>query len=89
VEIKETKLKAFQYKILYFLIPCNLYLRRIGKSATDKCDKCGNLDDIKHYLAGCPETEQIWSQLSRWWSEMVGKELTITERDIMLGMGPR
>jgi hypothetical protein len=89
VEIKETKLKAFQYKILYFLIPCNLYLKRIGKSVTDKCDKCNMLDDIKHYLAGCVDTKRIWVQLSRWWSEITGQEIQISERDIILGLGPR
>jgi hypothetical protein len=89
VEIKETKLKAFQYKIIFFLIPCNLYLKRIGKSATDRCGKCNMLDDIKHYLAGCAETLRIWSQLSRWWSEMIGQEIQISEKDIILGLGLR
>jgi hypothetical protein len=37
VEIKDTKLKAFQFKILNNLLPYNLYLSRIGKSKTIKC----------------------------------------------------
>jgi hypothetical protein len=41
--IQDTKLKAFQFKILYNLVPCNLYLKRIGKSDSDKCPKCNQL----------------------------------------------
>jgi hypothetical protein len=30
-EIRDTKIRAFQYKLLYTLTPCNLYLKRIKK----------------------------------------------------------
>ena len=43
--IQYTKLKSFQFKIINNLIPCNLYLKRIKRSATDKCPTCDQLDD--------------------------------------------
>jgi hypothetical protein len=70
-------------------LPCNLYLNRIGKSITNKCEKCGELDDISHYLAGCPATATIWSQLSKWWSDKVNQKISIGERDVILGLAPR
>jgi hypothetical protein len=88
-EIKDTKMKAFQFKTLNNLIPCNLYLSRIGKSDTNKCTKCDELEDIMHYLANCPDSRIIWNLLSLWWKGVTGQDIEFTERDIMLGLGLR
>ena len=87
--IKDTRMKAFQFKILNNLLPCNLYLKRIGKSDTDKCPACNVLDDLSHYLVHCPETSSVWNQVTRWWKEVTGEEVILSERDILLGLAPR
>jgi hypothetical protein len=87
--IKDTKLKAFQYKILFNLIPCNLYLKRIGKSTTDRCDKCKELEDVNHYFVGCPGNLLLWEQLSIWWKNMTGQNVKISEEDVMIGLSSR
>jgi hypothetical protein len=53
--VRDTRIKTFQYKILYNLIPCNLYLKRINKSDTYYCNYCNNnsIDDLNHYLYDC------------------------------------
>jgi hypothetical protein len=38
--IRDTKIRTFQYKLLYKLTPCNNYFKKIKKSATDKCNWC-------------------------------------------------
>jgi hypothetical protein len=35
--LRDTKIRTFQYKILFNLIPCNLYLNRIKRCDTNKC----------------------------------------------------
>jgi hypothetical protein len=85
-EIKDTKLKAFQFKILNNLVPCNLYLWRIKKSDTRNCSACNEMEDMAHYLVRCPVTAQLWVQLSNWWKSITGQEIAISERDVMLGM---
>jgi hypothetical protein len=87
--IKDTRMKAFQFKILNNIVPCNLYLKRIGRSDTDKCPSCNDLDDLGHYLVVCPETTLIWNQLSRWWKNITNQDVSITERDILLGLETR
>jgi hypothetical protein len=84
--IKNTRFKAFQFKILNNLLPCNLYLSRIGRSDTNKCAKCGALDDTVHYLYSCPESKIIWEQLSNWWQGLTKQYVVITERDTILGL---
>jgi hypothetical protein len=87
--IKDTRMKAFQFKILYNLIPCNLYLKRIGKSDTDKCPNCDILDDIMHYLVECPEVDSIWKHLTRWWKDITEQEVIFTDADIIIGLQQR
>jgi hypothetical protein len=87
--IRDTRTKAFQFKILNNLIPCNLYLKRISKSDTDMCPKCNILDDQMHYLVECPEVALIWTHLSRWWKGLTEQDLVLTGRDIILGIEQR
>jgi exonuclease III len=87
--IKDTKLKSFQFKVLNNLLPCNLYLRRIGKSDTDKCPKCNLLEDITHYLSDCPDTRTLWQQLSRWWKGITKQEIELTTKDVIIGLSQR
>jgi hypothetical protein len=88
-DLRDTKLKAFQFKILYNLIPCNLYLKRIGRSEVDTCLSCNELDDLRHYLIECPATQPIWLKLLRWWRNITKQQLVISDRDIMIGLAPR
>jgi hypothetical protein len=87
--IKDTKTKAFQFKILNNLLPCNLYLARIGKSDTDKCPKCNVLEDQMHYLVECPEVASIWQHLSRWWKGLTNQDLDLSRRYIIIGLMQR
>jgi hypothetical protein len=87
--IKDTKMKAFQFKILNNLIPCNLYLLRIGKSNSNKCGTCNELDDIVHYLLECPETKAIWNKICQWWKGVSGQEVKLSNRDILAGIETR
>jgi hypothetical protein len=88
-EIKDTKIKAFQFKVLNNLLPCNLYLKRIGRSDTDKCTKCNMLDDQTHYIVKCHEVDSIWKHLTRWWKGLTNQEIVFSSRDITLGLEPR
>jgi hypothetical protein len=89
VDLKDTKMKAFQFKILYNLIPCNLYLKRIGKSLTDKCPICNEIEDLVHYFIGCARNDNIWLQIRRWWLGLTGQDINITEQDIIIGLKKR
>jgi hypothetical protein len=82
-------MKAFQFKILYNIIPCNQYLKRIGKSETDKCPSCNEVEDLVHYFVGCTSATNIWLQIRRWWSGITGQDVNINERDIILGLNKR
>jgi hypothetical protein len=47
------------------------------------------LDDTKHYIFNCRASRLIWDQLTTWWQGLAGQDITITERDAILGLAPR
>jgi hypothetical protein len=83
--ISNTKIRAFQYKLLFNLLPCNLYLQRIKRSDTDKCRACGKLDEIAHYLFECPSVVPFWNSFMRWWNALSKKQLFLDKRSAIAG----
>jgi hypothetical protein len=56
-KIRDTKIRSFQYKVLMNLVPCNLYLYRIGQINSHNCNHCGNIDHLTHYFYECEEIQ--------------------------------
>jgi hypothetical protein len=84
--VRNTKIRAFQYKVLYKLIPCNLYLNQIQKSDTDKCNKCNIRDDLQHYFYECQEIKTFWNRFCTWWMATTGENIVLDEIKIIYGI---
>jgi hypothetical protein len=84
--IRNTKIRAFQYKVLYKLIPCNLYLNKISKSDTDKCNKCNIQDDLKHYFYACQETIIFWTRFCSWWNMITKENIELNDINVIYGI---
>jgi hypothetical protein len=88
--ISNTKIRAFQYKLLFGLLPCNLYLNRIDKSDTNKCGECNELDDTAHYLFECPLVIPFWNNFMDWWNAMTNSVIYLDKRSALTGfIGPQ
>jgi hypothetical protein len=83
--VLNTKIRAFQYKLLFNLLPCNVYLAKIDKSDTDKCSECNKLDNIAHFLFECPAVVPFWNNFMRWWNNMTESRLFLDKRSAMTG----
>ena len=84
--IRDTKIRTFQYKLIFNIIPCNLYLFKIGRHNTGTCHNCTLIDNIGHYFYACIETRNFWSSLENWWNIMENEHITITKEYAMLGI---
>jgi hypothetical protein len=84
-KIRDTKIRSFQYKVIMNLVPCNLYLNRIGKSNTDTCNTCNKMDHIVHYFYECEETTHFWVSIQNWWNNMMNDTLIIDKAIAMFG----
>ena len=84
--VTNTKIRAFQYKLLYNLTPSNLYLKRIKKSDSDKCNWCLEIDDTAHYFASCKELIPFWNSFTKWCQGWLDEEINFTVKDVLIGI---
>lgn len=84
--VRETKIQAFQFKVLHRLIPCNKYLKNIRIKESDLCTFCGEVDTLTHFLFQCSHVQRFWSALCNWTSQNINITLEdISVREYMLG----
>ena len=57
---KELKLKEFNFKIFYDILPCNRNLMRWKIRYDDNCDVCGETQIIEHLLCSCCYVKPLW-----------------------------
>jgi hypothetical protein len=84
--VSNTKIRAFQYKLLYNLIPCNLYLKQIKRSDTDKCNWCKETDDTIHYFVRCSYLTPFWNSLTTWCQNLLEEDINFTWEDVLVGI---
>ena len=60
LDIKEIKLKEFNYKLLNDILPCNANLKKWRIINSDKCDVCEESQTAKHLLFDCIYVKPIW-----------------------------
>jgi hypothetical protein len=83
--VRDTRLQTFQYKILYNLILCNLYLNRIKKSNTRNCETCNEMDDIPHYFFKCNLVKPLWNSFQIWWKNMTEEQINLDSNKVKIG----
>ena len=84
--IKNTKIRTFQYKLLYKLTPCNHYFKKIKKSNSDICNWCLEVDDTCHYFAECQKLSSFWNNFAKWYANATGINIALTLEDIIVGI---
>jgi hypothetical protein len=84
--LRDTKIRAFQYKLLFKLTPCNHYLKKIQKSESDLCNWCNKVDDTAHYFAECQQLTIFWNNFAKWFARATDTYLILTLEDIIVGV---
>ena len=61
----DSKMRAFQYKILLRIIPTNKYLKLCKITDNDNCYFCDNdIETIEHLFYFCPIVKAFWDKLA-------------------------
>ena len=66
VDIKENKLKEFNYKCLYKVGACGKLLSKWNQSFGIYCDCCNAEESQVHIIYNCSETKIIWQRISKY-----------------------
>ena len=66
----ENKLRCFQFKVIYNILPTNNKLYKMKLKTSPSCDRCGNPNEnLLHLLYECPRTQTFWQMVIAWWNK--------------------
>ena len=86
----ETYIWSFQYRVLNYILYTNAKLFKIGLSLNDKCTFCdSSKEELYHLFFECSHVQIFWKTFSSWWFELVKENITLTLKDIILGLTNR
>ena len=68
----ETKIQAFQYRLIHRIIPCNKWLSDITVKDSNICEYCSDIDDLLHFFLYCSNVHTFWVSLFKWWNRTSG-----------------
>ena len=63
MDIKEIKLKEFNYKMLFDILPCNYNLKKWKLKESDRCDVCNEVQNVRHLLFECKYVKTLWETI--------------------------
>ncbi len=83
---RETRLQAFQYRIIHRILPCRKWLHTLTVVDSNLCILCNEVDDIEHFLFSCSTTRMFWKHLERWWNRLPLCKVSLTLKHIVFGV---
>lgn len=83
---RDTKLQAFQFRVIHRILACNKFLNNIRIRPTDTCSFCPLPDTIQHFLIECPQTKIFWDNLSESFDREGDVQLNLSLRARLFGV---
>ena len=82
----DSKLIAFQYKIIHHILPTKSSLFRAGITESDICSLCATeKQTINHLLYHCTVSKAFWDRFTSWWYQKFKQVVSLTESNILYG----
>ena len=70
-----------------YILYTNAKLFKIGLSLNDNCTFCdSSKEELHHLFFECSHAQIFWKTFSSWWFELVKENITMTLKDIILGL---
>lgn len=83
---RDTKLQAFQFRILHRFLPCNKYLKNIRIRREDTCSFCTELNTTEHFLFACPMVRSFWGKITSWLERETDLRLILSTESVIFGV---
>ena len=84
--VRETDIHSLQYKIINRYIPCKVNLQLWGKSSSDKCRLCDEVDTIEHFFSQCTYNKFFWQDVSKLIQKAFDINIRLYDLDILFGI---
>lgn len=85
---RDTKLQAFQFRVIHRFLPCNKFLHNIHIRRDDNCNTCQQPDSIEHFLYLCPTVKAFWDNVVAWFDREADLQLSVSLRAFLFGVTP-
>lgn len=82
---RDTKLQAFQYRLVHRIIPCNKYLTNIRIKNEASCSFCGDTDTLDHFFFTCQDVNGLWDSLTSWLANNVDLHIQLNAKRVLFG----
>ena len=79
-QVKEIKIKEFNYKVLQNILACNNLVSKWDQSKSSNCEVCGLKDDIHHLIFKCDLAQSVWNTVATHLNR------NISDKDVILGV---
>jgi hypothetical protein len=83
---KNSKILMTQYKIINRILAVNYNLKMWGKSDTDLCTACSQVETIEHFIYECPKTLTLWNAIQLWWKAIFQFSIKLSVLEIIFGI---
>jgi len=83
---KKTKLKEFQFKLIYWTIVTKKELFRFGIKADDECLYYGDKDSIEHSFIECMFTKFSTQKVLNWFNQVNARQISPTTEETLFGI---
>lgn len=83
--VRDTKLQAFQHRLIHRIIPCNKFLSNIRIKQEDSCPNCGEQDTLPHFFFQCPVVYRLWEKLTDWLLQNANFSLSPSLEEVLFG----
>ena len=83
----EAYVKAFQYKVLNFILYTNTKLHKIGYITDDKCSFCkSEPETLLHLLFNCLYSKLFWKDFEFFFHSLSKEFFHLSLRDVLIGI---
>ena len=82
----EPYIRAFQYKVLNFILYTNTKLYKIGFVTDDKCSFCkSHPETLSHFFFDCVYSQTFWKDFELYFHYISKEPVSLTLKDVMIG----
>jgi hypothetical protein len=83
---RDTKLINFNFKITHRILAVGEKLKKWKIKDSDRCNICGEFDNIEHFLVTCPTVLTFWQYLFNWWEANNKTKFPLLVYEIIFGI---
>lgn len=83
---RDTKLQAFQYRLIHRILPCNKYLAYIRIKSDDTCTFCQATDTLQHFFFICQPVNDLWNSLALWLTNNADLHIQFNAKEVLFGV---